>query len=58
MAKWDQAIAPVIDTYMQEMTQKGLTMDELKERLEFIRTTRDELIKEQKAKGIPMPYAE
>jgi TRAP-type C4-dicarboxylate transport system substrate-binding protein len=56
--KWNQAIAPVIDTYMQEMTQKGLSMDELKARVEFIRKTRDEMIKEQTAKGIPMPYAE
>jgi TRAP-type C4-dicarboxylate transport system substrate-binding protein len=57
-SKWNQATAPVIDTYMQEMTKKGLSMDELKARVEFIRKTRDEMMKEQKAKGIPMPYAE
>ncbi|MEJ2040454.1 MAG: TRAP transporter substrate-binding protein, partial [Desulfosarcinaceae bacterium] len=56
VGKWDKAIAPVIETYMKEMTQKGLTMDELKARVEFIRQARDEYIKEQKAKGIPMPY--
>ena len=56
VGKWDKAIVPVIETYMKEMTQKGLTMDELKARVEFIRQTRDEYIKEQKAKGIPMPY--
>jgi len=56
-ANWNQAIEPVIDAYMKDMTQKGLSMDELKARIEFIRKTRDELIKEQKALGIPMPYA-
>lgn len=56
--KWNQAIAPVIDTYMKDMTQKGLSMDELKARVEFIRRTRDEMTKKQKAQGIPMPYAE
>ncbi len=58
VAKWNQAIAPVIDTYMQEMTQKGLSMDELKARIEFIRKTRDEMQLEQISRGIPMPYAE
>lgn len=57
-AKWNQAIAPVIETYMQEMTKKGLSMDELKGRIEFIRKTRDDMMKEQNAKGIPLPYAE
>ena len=57
-AKWNQATAPVIETYMQEMTKKGLSMDELKARVEFIRNTRDDMMKEQKAKGIPLPYAE
>lgn len=56
--KWNQAVAPVINTYMQEMTQKGLSMDELKARVEFIRQTRDEMVKMQISKGIPMPYAE
>ncbi len=56
--KWNQAITPVIEAYMQEMTQKGLGMDELKARIEFIRNTRDEMLKEQMAKGIPMPYSE
>jgi hypothetical protein len=43
---------------MQEMTKKGLSMDELKARIEFIHKTRDEMMEQQKAKGIPMPYAE
>ncbi len=55
---WNQAVAPVVDAYMKEMTQKGLNMDELKARVEFIRTTRDAMIKEQKAKGVPTPYDE
>lgn len=56
--KWNQAVVPVIDSYKQDMTKKGLSMDELNSRIEFIRQTRDELIKVQMAKGIPMPYAE
>ncbi|MFH1153538.1 MAG: TRAP transporter substrate-binding protein [Pseudomonadota bacterium] len=54
--RWDQAIAPVIETYMNEMTSKGITRDELDERVQFIRQTRDELVKEQISKKIPMPY--
>ncbi len=57
-ARWNQAIAPVIDAYKQDMIKKGLSMDELNARIEFIRKTRDEMLKEQMAKGIPMPYAE
>ena len=56
--RWNQAIAPVIDTYMKEVAATGLSADELKARVEFIRQTRDELAKEQRDKGIPMPYDE
>jgi TRAP-type transport system periplasmic protein len=56
--KWNQAVAPVIDTYKKEMVKKGLNMDELDARIEFIRQTRDEMVKVQISKGIPMPYAE
>lgn len=57
-AKWNQAVAPVIDTYKQEMVKKGLSMQELDARIEFIRQTRDEMVKVQMSKGIPMPYDE
>ncbi len=56
--RWNQAVAPVIDTYKQEMVKKGLSMEELDARIEFIRQTRDEMVKVQISKGIPMPYAE
>lgn len=57
-AKWNKAVAPVIDNYKQDMVKKGLSMEELDARIEFIRKTRDELTKVQQSKGIPMPYAE
>jgi TRAP-type transport system periplasmic protein len=56
--KWNQAVAPVIDTYKQDMVEKGLSMEELDARIEFIRQTRDEMTKVQRSKGIPMPYDE
>lgn len=56
--RWNEAIVPVIDTYMKDTAATGLSMDELKARVEFIRETRNELTKEQKSKGIPMPYDE
>jgi TRAP-type transport system periplasmic protein len=55
-AKWNKAVEPVIENYFKEMEAKGLAMDELKQRLEFIKKTRDEFAKEQSSKGIPMPY--
>jgi TRAP-type C4-dicarboxylate transport system substrate-binding protein len=57
-AKWNEAVKPVIDTYIKETTKLGVSADELKSRIEFIRQTRDEMIKMQMSKGIPMPYAE
>ena len=57
-AKWNEAVAPVIDAYKQEMVQKGMSMEELDARIEFIRQTRDEMVKVQNSKGIPMPYVE
>jgi TRAP-type C4-dicarboxylate transport system substrate-binding protein len=57
-AKWNEAVKPVIDTYIQETSKLGVSADELKSRIEFIRQTRDEMIKMQISKGIPMPYAE
>lgn len=56
VAQWNQAIGPVIETYINETAEKGVSRDELKARVEFIRQTRDELVKEQTSKGIPMPY--
>lgn len=57
VTKWNQAVAPVIDAYKQDLTKKGLSMEELQARIDFIKQTRDELVKEQESKGIPMPYA-
>jgi TRAP-type C4-dicarboxylate transport system substrate-binding protein len=57
-AKWNEAVAPVIDTYKQDMVKMGLSMEELEARIKFIRQTRDEMTKVQMSKGIPMPYAE
>jgi TRAP-type transport system periplasmic protein len=57
-ARWNQAVAPVIDAYKQEMVQKGLSMEELDARIAFIRKVRDAMMKEQLSKGIPMPYDE
>jgi TRAP-type transport system periplasmic protein len=56
--KWDKAVEPVIDSYFQEMVKSGMSMAELKERLAFIKKTRDEMTKIQISKGIPMPYSE
>jgi TRAP-type C4-dicarboxylate transport system substrate-binding protein len=55
---WKKAVEPVIEAYYKEMSQKGLTVDALKARAEFIYQTRDAKMKEQQAKGILMPYAE
>ena len=57
-ARWNQAVKPIIDTYIQETTKAGVSAADLEERIEFIRKTRDELTKVQQSKGIPMPYAE
>lgn len=57
-ALWSKAVEPVIETYFKEMTAKGLSQEELKARMTFIHQTRDAKMKEQQAKGIPMPYKE
>ena len=57
-AKWNEAVKPVIDKYIQETSKLGVSAEELKKRIEFILQTRDEMTKVQESKGIPMPYAE
>lgn len=57
-ARWNKAVEPVIDAYVKETSEKGLSADEIKERIAFIKQTRDEFAKQQKAKGIAMPYTE
>lgn len=57
-ARWNQAVEPVIDAYIEDTRQTGLSVETLKERVEFIRQTRDELTKEQLSKAIPMPYSD
>jgi TRAP-type C4-dicarboxylate transport system substrate-binding protein len=56
--KWNAAVKPVIDTYFQEMAKSGVSMEDLQERLAFIKATRDEMTKIQISKNIPMPYSE
>ncbi|BBO90345.1 hypothetical protein [Desulfosarcina ovata] len=56
--KWNNAVEPVIDAYCQEMEKVGLSTAEIKDRIAFIKKTRDEYAKIQADKGIPMPYAE
>jgi TRAP-type C4-dicarboxylate transport system substrate-binding protein len=57
-AKWNEAVKPVIDTYIQETSKLGVSTDELITRIEFIQQTRDEMTKMQISRGIPMPYAQ
>ena len=59
VSRWNTAVKPVIEDYITEMNKKGLgEVKELEERIDFIRQTRDEMVKVQLAKGIPMPFAE
>jgi TRAP-type transport system periplasmic protein len=57
-AKWDQAVKPLIDTYIQETSKLGVSAADLEKRVAFIRKTRDEMTKMQLSKQIPMPYSE
>jgi len=57
-AKWNQAVKPLIDTYIRETSKLGVSAAELEKRVEFIRKTRDEMTNVQMSKGIPMPYTE
>jgi TRAP-type C4-dicarboxylate transport system substrate-binding protein len=57
-AKWNLAVRPVIDAYINETSKLGVSAAELEKRIEFIRKTRDEMTKVQLSKKIPMPYAE
>jgi TRAP-type C4-dicarboxylate transport system substrate-binding protein len=57
-AQWNQAVKPLIDTYIRETSKLGVSAAELEKRVEFIRKTRDEMTKMQISKGIPMPYGE
>jgi len=54
--KWNKAVAPVLETYTQEMVKAGYSPDDMKERFEFIKKTRDEFKALQLSKGIPVPY--
>lgn len=56
--KWNQAVVPVIDKYFEETSAKGISVDELKARIAFIKEARDKYTELQLSKGIPMPYAE
>jgi TRAP-type C4-dicarboxylate transport system substrate-binding protein len=55
---WNKAVAPVIHTYFEEMMKSGVSEVQLKERVAFLKQTRDEMIKIQQSKNIPMPYTE
>jgi TRAP-type C4-dicarboxylate transport system substrate-binding protein len=56
--RWNDAVAPVIDKYIQDTSTKGVSAEELKARIAFIKETRDKYTKIQKSKGIPMPTTE
>lgn len=56
--RWNKAVEPVIDNYIQETSQKGVSAEELRERIAFIKKTRDDFTKIQESKAIPMPFAE
>lgn len=57
--QWNEKVKPVIDNYIADMSKKGIgSVDELKGRVDFIITARNELIGLQKEKGIPTPYVE
>jgi TRAP-type C4-dicarboxylate transport system substrate-binding protein len=55
-AKWNKAVEPVINDYIQEMVKNGVSESEIRSRIDFIKKTRDEYTKIQVSKGIPMPY--
>jgi TRAP-type C4-dicarboxylate transport system substrate-binding protein len=57
-ARWNKAVEPVIDNYIQETSQKGISAETLKSRIAFIKQTRDKYAEMQISKGIPMPTAE
>ncbi len=57
-ARWNKAVEPVIDTYIEETSKKGISPDELRSRIEFIKQTRDKYTELQRSNGIPMPTAE
>lgn len=54
--RWNKAVAPVLEAYIQEMVKAGYSADDIKERYEFVKKTRDELKALQAQKGIPVPY--
>jgi TRAP-type C4-dicarboxylate transport system substrate-binding protein len=56
--RWNTAVEPVINNYIQETSKKGVSAEELKARIEFIQKTRDEFTELQKSKNIPFPYVE
>jgi len=57
-ARWNKAVEPVIDNYIEETSQKGVSADELKARIEFVKQTRDKFAELQKSKGIAFPYVQ
>lgn len=56
--KWNKAVAPVLDTYTKEMVKAGYSADDIKERFDFVKKTREEFTELQTSKGIPVPYAQ
>lgn len=58
-SRWNAAVEPVIKQYIAEMSEKGLSsVKDLEDRINFIRQTRDEMLKEQAVKNIPMLFTE
>lgn len=56
--RWNDAVKPVIDNYIKETAQKGVSAEELAARIEFIKATRDKFAELQNTKGIPFPYVQ
>ena len=56
--RWNDAVKPVIDSYIKETSKKGVSAEELQARIEFIKATRDKFADIQNTKGIPFPYVQ
>jgi TRAP-type transport system periplasmic protein len=57
-AKWVKAVQPVIDGYAKDIEGKGVKPEKVKERIEFVKKTVQDLTKLQNEKGIKSPYTQ
>lgn len=56
-ARWSEATKPVMDRYIKEMEGKGMSADESRSRIEFLKKTIAEYAVEQDKQGIKSPYS-